>query len=129
MVNDVRVARFKDQITETLAQGGLELFQSLLEDYEREKNVPMLEIASALARMARGDVPLLLEKPRREPPAEPFAADAPPHYFRMMKELAMLGFFTSEVGYTKAMRYVESPGKYEPCAPYTAGETAWAPHA
>jgi hypothetical protein len=57
------------------------------------------------------------------------AADAPPHYFRMMKELAMLGFFTSEIGYTKAMRYVESPGKYEPCAPYTKGETAWAPHA
>jgi len=57
------------------------------------------------------------------------AEDAPPHYFRMMKELAMLGFFTSEIGYTKAMRYVESPGKYEPCAPYAPGETAWAPHA
>jgi hypothetical protein len=57
------------------------------------------------------------------------AADAPPHYFRMMKELAMLGFFTSEIGYTKAMRYVESPGKYEPCAPYAPGDKAWAPHA
>lgn len=57
------------------------------------------------------------------------AADAPPHYFRMMKELALLGFFTSEIGYTKAMRYVESPGRYEPCAPYTPGQTAWAPHA
>ena len=57
------------------------------------------------------------------------AADAPPHYFRMMKELAMLGFFTSEIGYTKAMRYVESPGRYEPCSPYTPGDKAWAPHA
>jgi hypothetical protein len=57
------------------------------------------------------------------------AADAPPHYFRMIKELAMLGFFTSEIGYTKAMRYVESPGKYEPCAPYAPGDKAWAPHA
>jgi hypothetical protein len=57
------------------------------------------------------------------------AADTPPHYFRMMKELAMLGYFTSEIGYTKAMRYVESPGRYEPCAPYQAGEKAWAPHA
>lgn len=57
------------------------------------------------------------------------AADAPPHYFRMMKELAMLGFFTSEIGYTKAMRYVESPGRYEPCAPYQPGDRAWAPHA
>jgi hypothetical protein len=31
--------------------------------------------------------------------------DAPPHYFRMMKELALLGYFTSEIGYTQAMRY------------------------
>ena len=57
------------------------------------------------------------------------AADAPPHYFRMMKELAMLGFFTSEVGYTKAMRYVEAPGRFDPCTPYTKGQPAWAPHA
>jgi hypothetical protein len=57
------------------------------------------------------------------------AADAPPHYFRMMKELAMLGFFTSEIGYTKAMRYVEAPGRFDPCAPYVKGETSWAPHA
>ena len=59
------------------------------------------------------------------------AADEPttPHYFRMMKELALLGYFTSEVGYTKAMRYVESPGRFDPCAPYKKGERAWAPHA
>ena len=56
-------------------------------------------------------------------------ADAPAHYFRMMKELAMLGYFTSEIGYTQAMRYVESPGRYDPCVPYTPGEKAWAPHA
>ncbi|MFN7532930.1 MAG: gluconate 2-dehydrogenase subunit 3 family protein [Gemmatimonas sp.] len=55
--------------------------------------------------------------------------DEPQHYFRMMKELALLGFFTSEIGYTKAMRYKETPGKYEPCLPYTKGETSWASHA
>jgi len=47
----------------------------------------------------------------------------------MMKELALLGYFTSEIGYTKAMRYVESPGRFDPCTPYTKGEPAWAPHA
>ena len=56
-------------------------------------------------------------------------ADTAPHYFRMMKELAMLGYFTSEIGYTKAMRYVESPGRYDGCAPYKPGDRAWAPHA
>jgi hypothetical protein len=62
-------------------------------------------------------------------PAAAITADAPPHYFRMMKELALLGFFTSEVGYTKAMRYQETPGRFDPCAPYKPGDPAWAPHA
>ncbi|HET7378735.1 MAG TPA: gluconate 2-dehydrogenase subunit 3 family protein [Gaiellales bacterium] len=56
-------------------------------------------------------------------------SDTPSHYFRMMKELALLGYFTSEIGYTKAMRYTEVPGRYDPCLPYTQGETSWAQHA
>ena len=56
-------------------------------------------------------------------------ADPPTHYFRMMKELALLGYFTSEIGSTQVLRYIESPGRFDPCVPYTAGERAWAPHA
>ncbi len=56
-------------------------------------------------------------------------SDAPAHFFRMMKELALLGYFTSEVGYTKAMRYIETPGRYDPCVDYGEGEKAWARHA
>jgi hypothetical protein len=52
-----------------------------------------------------------------------------PHYFRMIKELTLLGYFTSEIGYTQAMRYTETPGRFDPCVPYTPGEKAWAPHA
>lgn len=61
--------------------------------------------------------------------APAITADAPPHYFRMMKELALLGYFTSEIGYTEVLRYEETPGRFEPCVPYTEGEAAWAPHA
>lgn len=61
-VNDVRIAKFKEQISETLALGELEQFQSLIEDFEREQNIPAIEIAAALAKMARGNVPLLLDK-------------------------------------------------------------------
>jgi hypothetical protein len=53
----------------------------------------------------------------------------PPHYFRLMKELTLLGYFTSEIGCTQAMRYRETPGRFDPCVPYTPGETAWASHA
>ncbi len=56
--------------------------------------------------------------------------DIPPaHYFHMMKQLALLGYFTSEIGATKAMRYADTPGRFDPCAPYTKGQPALAPHA
>jgi hypothetical protein len=55
--------------------------------------------------------------------------DEPPHYFRLMKELALLGYFTSEIGYTQAMRYVEAPGRFDPCVPHAPGDKSWAPHA
>jgi ATP-dependent RNA helicase DeaD len=70
-VNDVRIAKFKDQIGEALAAGGLEMYRSLIEEYEREQNVPAIDIAAALARMGRGAEPLLLEKPDREPKPVP----------------------------------------------------------
>ncbi|MCX7514856.1 DEAD/DEAH box helicase [Frateuria hangzhouensis] len=62
-VNDVRIARFKQRITDTLAQGELAQFQQLIEQYEQEQNVPALEIAAALASIAQGDRPLLLTPP------------------------------------------------------------------
>jgi ATP-dependent RNA helicase DeaD len=65
-VNEVRIAKFKEQIAATLAEGGLEVFRSLVEEYEREQNVPAVDIAAALAKLARGDQPLLLDKPDRE---------------------------------------------------------------
>ena len=44
------------------------------------------------------------------------------HYFTMMKQLTLLGFFTSEVGATKALRYVPVPGRFEGCVPYKKGD-------
>ncbi len=69
-VNDQRIEKFKRQITETLEADGLELFQKLVEQYEQEHNIPAVEIAAALARMAHGDTPLLLEKPAPRPRVE-----------------------------------------------------------
>ncbi|MCW3082089.1 gluconate 2-dehydrogenase subunit 3 family protein [Segetibacter sp.] len=50
----------------------------------------------------------------------------PKPYFRLMKELTLLGFFTSEVGCTQARRYIETPGRYEACVPYKKGDKTWA---
>lgn len=48
------------------------------------------------------------------------------HYFTMVKQLTLLGYFTSEVGATKALRYVPVPGKYVGDYPYKKGDHAWA---
>lgn len=47
-------------------------------------------------------------------------------FYRKLKELTLLGFFTSEPGATKTLRYVQIPGRYEGCVPYQKGEKAWA---
>ncbi|MFL5771664.1 MAG: gluconate 2-dehydrogenase subunit 3 family protein [Flavisolibacter sp.] len=44
------------------------------------------------------------------------------HYFTMMKQLTLLGYFTSEVGLTKAVRYVPVPGRFDGCIPYKKGD-------
>ena len=49
-----------------------------------------------------------------------------PHYFTMMKQLTLLGFFTSEIGHKEARRYEPIPGRFDACIPYTKGEKAWA---
>jgi len=54
------------------------------------------------------------------------APELPNHYFRMIKELTLLGYFTSEIGATKALRYIAVPGRYDGCVPYKKGDKAWA---
>jgi hypothetical protein len=49
-----------------------------------------------------------------------------PHYFTLMKQLTLFGFFTSEPGATRVARYRPVPGKYKGCIPYAKGETFWA---
>jgi hypothetical protein len=52
--------------------------------------------------------------------------DDPTHYFRMIKELTLWGYFTSEPGANKALRYIAVPGRYEGCVDYKKGDKAWA---
>ncbi|WP_413625912.1 DEAD/DEAH box helicase [Luteibacter sp. Lutesp34] len=75
-VNDTRVNKFNQRITDTLATGDLGMFQQLVEKYEQEHNVPAIEIAAALARIAQGDQPLLLE-----PPAKREYTERPPREY------------------------------------------------
>ena len=61
LINDKRIAQFKQAISDTLATEDLGLFKHLVEQYQNEHNVPAIEIASALAKLVQGDSPLLLQ--------------------------------------------------------------------
>ncbi len=74
-VNDARVTKFLARITDTLALdensgGEMGLYRELVERYEREQNVPAIEIAAALAKLLQGDTPLLLAPERKREPQE-----------------------------------------------------------
>jgi ATP-dependent RNA helicase DeaD len=59
-VNEQRILRFKERIAEAVQSGEGKSFQPLLEQMEREKNVPAIEIAAALASLLQGTTPFLL---------------------------------------------------------------------
>jgi ATP-dependent RNA helicase DeaD len=65
IINNKRIARFKQNITDTLAAEELSFFSQLLEQYQQEHNVSALEIAAALAKMVQGDTPLLMQPPKK----------------------------------------------------------------
>jgi hypothetical protein len=50
----------------------------------------------------------------------------PTHPFRMFKELCLLGYFTSEIGYKQAQRYQETPGRFDPCVTRDPDDRSWA---
>lgn len=67
LINDKRIAKFKQRITDTLAAEDLGFFSQLVEQYQHEHNVPAEEIAAALAQLLQGDAPFLLKnKPQKK---------------------------------------------------------------
>jgi hypothetical protein len=49
-----------------------------------------------------------------------------PHYFALLRELSLQAYFSSEIGTTKALRYIMTPGKWVGCVPLQPGQPAWA---
>jgi hypothetical protein len=78
-----------------------------------------------LAPNQRHDLLVELDKEARDYSANRKEKD-PKHYFSLMKQLTVWGYFTSEAGATKALRYLPVPGKYIGDYPYKKGDKAWA---
>lgn len=77
IINNKRIARFKQNITDTLAAEELSFFSQLLDQYQQEHNVSALEIAAALAKMVQGDTPLLMQPPKKTKASQEDRPDRP----------------------------------------------------
>ncbi len=65
MVNNKRIADFKQRISDTLATGELAYLQRLAEEFSRDHDVPPERVAAALAKMCLGDQPLIISGSER----------------------------------------------------------------
>jgi ATP-dependent RNA helicase DeaD len=74
-VNALRIAKFKQRVAETVANGDVAVFRPVLEQLEAETGLPLIDIAAALASMSQGTTPLLLAS-KAERSAEAYAPSA-----------------------------------------------------
>lgn len=89
-VNAQRVEKFRDSITKAIAAPGIDLFRRLVEGYERDNDVPMADIAAALALQSRDGEEFLMTEPppekRRERPDRGSRDDGPPRKRREVRD-------------------------------------------
>jgi len=92
-------------------------------DLKREEQTSLLQAAEktakaeAIAQKEKEDA-VKLEGKKNEP--------AQPGFFAMMKELTVLGYFSSEIGATQALSYVHVPGSYNGCTDLQPNQKTWA---
>lgn len=69
-INEKRVQRFVDRISQTIDSTDLEFYRNLLTEYQQEHDADPLMIASALAQLLQGETPLLMKEQERPAPRE-----------------------------------------------------------
>jgi len=75
-VNQRRAAKFKDEVTAALSSQGGEAYRAVLEEYVRETGADLLEVAAALASLARGGQSLSVARRRDADAQSEEVADA-----------------------------------------------------
>src|SRR5450631_4105118 len=79
-VNALRIAKFKQRVAETIAKGEAAAFRPVLEQFEAETGLPLIDIAAALASLSQGTTPLLLTGKSERPPEGPRLPDTAPTF-------------------------------------------------
>jgi hypothetical protein len=106
------------------------LLSDCYEPDAQERVVAGLNEFRKLCRQRCGDGFSSLPRSEREQLLRELDAEAksagPTHYFGLVRELSVRAYFSSEIGMTKALRYVMVPGKWVGCVPLAPGQPAWA---
>jgi ATP-dependent RNA helicase DeaD len=100
-VNSTRLARFDDQITQALeARSRIEAFRDIVAHYVQEYDVPEVDVAAALAVVAQGDEPLLLDPKQDRPPRaeRPLRDDRPDRGPRAARDGTPMATYRIDVG-------------------------------
>lgn len=106
------------------------LLTDCYEPDQQKRVVDGLKEFRSMCRQRCGDNFASLPQKDREQVLRELDAEAqkagPTHYFGLVRELSLQAYFSSEIGMTKALRYVMVPGKWVGCVPLTPGQPAWA---
>lgn len=77
-INNRRIEKFKQRISDTLANEDLSLFSDMIETYQKEHGVDAKDIAAALAQLSQGDAPFLLQSKPQQSAAKEWQRDDRP---------------------------------------------------
>lgn len=90
----------------------------IVKKLEAEANQQKAEMKAAQGAAQTGSGQQDVQLPMAKKQSMPF--------FTMLKDLTLMGYFTSEIGCTQALEYVAVPGRYDGCVPLKPGQKAWA---
>lgn len=102
-------------------QAERDIFRNGIREIDRNASKEYGKSFPDLSPSQRHDLLLKADRAQREYMASK-KENEPVHYFRMMKELTLLGYFSSKPGCTQARRYMPVPGKYIGCVEYRKGD-------
>lgn len=94
------------------------------------REATIAESKTAKEEQDKKDAHILEKKSEKENPGNSMLPkDKPkstPQFFPIIRDLTLLGYFTSEIGATKALAYLDIPGRYDGCVDLKPGQKVWA---
>jgi len=95
-------------------------------DFAKATPAEQTKILQEMEASSKKDLEKAGEEKKKYTEAGKEYTDAAVPFFRLMKELTLLGYFTSEQGATMALEYVAVPGRYDGCIDLKPGQKSWA---